>query len=194
MPPNGNSCFWSADISNLFYSESTLSNETKLYTKHIWKVLYNAPSFRLDGTKNIAATAGNSCFWLAESSKLLPSETTCPNVTMLEFNKHFLILSRLKSYKRYRLTLASCLFVFLFFFNFVSELWCILLFFQQTKGTSLADDSLEQENEAAKVLIIIVYSNYCIFIVYLAGHGFYIWFLHNLYFCFVFGHVRLCQG
>ena len=108
MVATGNSYFWLAEISKIFFYETTWPYETKLYKKHIWKVFYKVHSFHLDGTTNIAAT-GNFCYWLARSSKLFPCETTCPNITILDRKRHFLILSRLKSGERYRLTWASSL-------------------------------------------------------------------------------------
>ena len=85
MAAMGNSCFWLADISKIFSSETTWPNGTKLYRKPLWEVQNKVSSFRPNRTTNMTAT-GNACFWLADISKIF-SETTWPNGTKL-YRKH----------------------------------------------------------------------------------------------------------
>ena len=98
MAAMGNSCFWLADISKLF-SETTWPIGTKLGRKYLCKVLYKISLFRPDWTTNMAAR-DNSCFWLANISKIFSSETIWPmkqNYTGSIFTKfpHFVMIGNM---------------------------------------------------------------------------------------------------
>ena len=68
LTPMGSSCFQWADIKKIVWNRFT--NGTILRGKHMWENLYIVYPFHLDLTTNMA-TLDNSCFWLANISKLL---------------------------------------------------------------------------------------------------------------------------
>jgi hypothetical protein len=45
MAATGNSCFWLANVKNIFSSETAWPNGAKLGRKHICKILYKISSF-----------------------------------------------------------------------------------------------------------------------------------------------------
>ena len=82
-PPRCNSCFWLADISKIFSSETTWPNATKLYRKHLWEVLYKVSSFVPIGLQIWPATGNLVSDWLIfqKSSPLKPHGQMQPNFT-----------------------------------------------------------------------------------------------------------------
>jgi hypothetical protein len=53
------------DFFKIFFSETTLPNESKLGRKHPWEVIYKACAFSSHPLINMVAT-GHSCFWLVD--------------------------------------------------------------------------------------------------------------------------------
>ena len=78
MAAKSNSCFWLANVKQIFSPETPSPNGTKLGRKHLCKILYKASSYGSIWPTNMA-TKSNSCFWLATVKKIFSSETTWLN-------------------------------------------------------------------------------------------------------------------
>ena len=77
MAAKSNSCFWLANVKQIFSPETPWPNGTKLGRKNLFRILYKASSYGSIWPTNMA-TKSNSCFWLATVKKI-PSETAWPN-------------------------------------------------------------------------------------------------------------------
>ena len=78
MAAKSNSCFWLANVKQIFSPKTPWPNGTKLGRKHLCKILYKASSYGSIWPTNMA-TKSNSCFWLATVKKIFSSETTWLN-------------------------------------------------------------------------------------------------------------------
>ena len=71
MAAKSNSCFWLANVKQIFSPETPWPNGTKLATKHLFTILYKASSYGSIWPTNMA-TKSNSFFWLATVKKSSP--------------------------------------------------------------------------------------------------------------------------
>jgi hypothetical protein len=62
MAAKGNSCFWLANVKNIFSSETAWPNGAKLGRKHLCKILYKTSSFNSIRPTNMAAITKNRTY------------------------------------------------------------------------------------------------------------------------------------
>jgi hypothetical protein len=83
-----------AEISKIFFSETTWTIETKLPRNDKWKVLYQLSVFYTNRKSKMAATAGHRLTLdpMGKCSNAFFSETTNQTACKLERNVHWMIL------------------------------------------------------------------------------------------------------
>ena len=62
MAAKGNSCFWLANVKQIFFSETAWPNGAKLGRKHLCKILYKNSSFGSIGPANMATVTKNRTY------------------------------------------------------------------------------------------------------------------------------------